>query len=138
MRTTLRSSAGTSCLRSRSRARPPRSPAGRRRVRLRVIDSEAVAADRIAERLAGKRLLLTGVTGFVGEALLERILHDLPDTSVVVGRRARRAGRGGCGGGGGRGGGGGPGPRPRGGAEGGGGGGGASVMARRRWMPGSG
>ena len=49
-----------------------------------MIDCVAVATDRIAELLAGRRLLLTGVTGFVGEALLERILHDLPDTSVVV------------------------------------------------------
>jgi HAD superfamily hydrolase (TIGR01490 family) len=43
-----------------------------------------VTAVRLAEALGGKRLLLTGVTGFVGEALLERILYDLPDTSVVV------------------------------------------------------
>jgi alcohol-forming fatty acyl-CoA reductase len=54
-----------------------------------VIDSGTVAADRIADLLAGKRILLTGVTGFVGEALLERILLDLPDTSVVVVVRAR-------------------------------------------------
>ncbi|HEX4655557.1 MAG TPA: HAD-IB family hydrolase [Mycobacteriales bacterium] len=44
---------------------------------------------RIADALAGKKVLLTGVTGFVGEALLERILHDLLDTSVVVVVRAR-------------------------------------------------
>ncbi|HET6909856.1 MAG TPA: SDR family oxidoreductase, partial [Mycobacteriales bacterium] len=44
---------------------------------------------RIAEALRGKRLLLTGVTGFVGEALLERVLFDLPDTEVVVLVRAR-------------------------------------------------
>jgi fatty acyl-CoA reductase len=39
---------------------------------------------RIAEALAGKRLLVTGVTGFVGEALLERLLYDLPATTVTV------------------------------------------------------
>lgn len=39
---------------------------------------------RLSERLAGKRILLTGVTGFVGEALLHRILEDLPETRVVV------------------------------------------------------
>ncbi|HET7310355.1 MAG TPA: SDR family oxidoreductase, partial [Mycobacteriales bacterium] len=50
-----------------------------------------MAADRIADILAGRRILLTGVTGFVGEALLERILHDLPETSVVVVVRARGA-----------------------------------------------
>src|SRR3954471_20198201 len=83
------SSAARSCRRSPSPAQPPPSNAGRRPVRLRVIDSDPVAADRIADLLAGKRLLLTGVTGFVGEALLERILHALPDTSVVVVVRAR-------------------------------------------------
>ena len=54
-----------------------------------MTDSSPVTQPRIAEALAGKRVLLTGVTGFVGEALLERILHDLPDTSVVVVVRAR-------------------------------------------------
>ena len=38
----------------------------------------------LREALAGKRLLLTGVTGFLGEALLERLLSDLPETSLVV------------------------------------------------------
>ncbi|SDT03604.1 HAD-IB family hydrolase [Actinopolymorpha singaporensis] len=39
---------------------------------------------RLRERLDGKRMLLTGVTGFVGEALLHRILRDLPGTHVVA------------------------------------------------------
>ena len=39
---------------------------------------------RLREQLAGSTVLLTGVTGFVGEALLARILRDLPDTSVVA------------------------------------------------------
>jgi alcohol-forming fatty acyl-CoA reductase len=38
----------------------------------------------LRERLEGKRMLLTGVTGFVGEALLHRILGELPDTHVVA------------------------------------------------------
>src|SRR5262245_63204636 len=38
----------------------------------------------IAERLAGKRIFLTGVTGFLGQVVLERILADLPDTRVVL------------------------------------------------------
>src|SRR4051812_26498921 len=38
----------------------------------------------LRERLAGQRILLTGVTGFLGEALLERILSDIPTTRVVV------------------------------------------------------
>jgi HAD superfamily hydrolase (TIGR01490 family) len=29
-------------------------------------------------------MLITGATGFVGEALLERVLHDLPDTRVLL------------------------------------------------------
>jgi len=38
----------------------------------------------LKERLDGKRVLLTGVTGFVGEALLHRILGELPGTHVVA------------------------------------------------------
>jgi fatty acyl-CoA reductase len=34
--------------------------------------------------LAGRRVLLTGATGFVGEALLERLLGDLRETRVVL------------------------------------------------------
>jgi HAD superfamily hydrolase (TIGR01490 family) len=52
-------------------------------------DSPTVTQHRIADALAGKKVLLTGVTGFVGEALLERLLHDLPGTSVVAVVRAR-------------------------------------------------
>ena len=44
---------------------------------------------RLAERLAGQHLLLTGVTGFVGQALLERVLADLPGTRVSVLVRGR-------------------------------------------------
>jgi alcohol-forming fatty acyl-CoA reductase len=35
-------------------------------------------------RLAGKSVLLTGVTGFLGQAVLERILVDLPETRPVL------------------------------------------------------
>ena len=44
---------------------------------------------RLAERLAGVHLLLTGATGFVGEALLERVLSDLPQTRVTLVVRGR-------------------------------------------------
>ena len=54
-----------------------------------MTDSSPMTQQRIADALAGRKMLLTGVTGFVGEALLERILHDLPDTSVVAVVRAR-------------------------------------------------
>ncbi len=43
----------------------------------------------LAEALAGQRILVTGSTGFVGEALLERLLHDLPETPVTLVVRAR-------------------------------------------------
>jgi HAD superfamily hydrolase (TIGR01490 family) len=39
---------------------------------------------RLRDALDGRTLLLTGVTGFVGEALLTRIVRDLPSTRVVA------------------------------------------------------
>ncbi len=36
------------------------------------------------ERLAGKALLLTGATGFLGKLLLAQVVRELPDTSVTV------------------------------------------------------
>lgn len=45
---------------------------------------EQAGSVRLAERLSGKKILLTGVTGFVGEALLHRLLTQAPDTSVAV------------------------------------------------------
>jgi len=48
-----------------------------------------MTAGPIRGALTGKRVLLTGATGFVGEALLERLLFDLPDTRVVLLIRAR-------------------------------------------------
>ena len=38
----------------------------------------------LAEQLKGKKVLVTGVTGFVGEALLHRIIGELPGTTVVA------------------------------------------------------
>jgi alcohol-forming fatty acyl-CoA reductase len=38
----------------------------------------------IAERLSGIRLGVTGVTGFVGQAFLARILDDVPEVELVV------------------------------------------------------
>jgi fatty acyl-CoA reductase len=54
-----------------------------------VIDCKTMTARPIAVALAGQRILVTGSTGFVGEALLERLLHDLPDTPVTLLVRAR-------------------------------------------------
>ena len=39
---------------------------------------------RLRDQLDGRRILLTGVTGFVGEALLQRLLTDLPGAEPVV------------------------------------------------------
>ncbi len=38
----------------------------------------------LVRSLAGKRVLVTGVTGFLGQAVAERILLDLPDTHLVL------------------------------------------------------
>ena len=38
----------------------------------------------LADRLTGKRILLTGVTGFVGEALLQQLLDAVPDSRLVL------------------------------------------------------
>jgi alcohol-forming fatty acyl-CoA reductase len=43
----------------------------------------------IREGLRGKRVLMTGVTGFLGTALFERFLAEFPDTRLVVLARAR-------------------------------------------------
>jgi alcohol-forming fatty acyl-CoA reductase len=38
----------------------------------------------IAEELAGKRIAITGATGFVGTALVERLLRSVPDCELVL------------------------------------------------------
>lgn len=38
----------------------------------------------LRDLLAGKRILLTGVTGFVGEAFCQRLLEQLPETKLAV------------------------------------------------------
>ena len=38
----------------------------------------------IAEQLATKRIAITGSTGFVGTALVERLLHSVPDCTLVL------------------------------------------------------
>ncbi len=51
----------------------------------------------IGEALAGKRVAVTGATGFLGTALVERLLRSVPDCEVAVlvrpGRRATAAHR---------------------------------------------
>ena len=43
----------------------------------------------VRTRLAGKCVLITGATGFLGTALFERLISDFPDTSVVLLVRSR-------------------------------------------------
>ncbi|MCB1040786.1 MAG: SDR family oxidoreductase, partial [Acidimicrobiales bacterium] len=44
----------------------------------------------IAEDLAGKRIAITGSTGFLGTALVERLLRSVPDCELVLLIRAGR------------------------------------------------
>jgi alcohol-forming fatty acyl-CoA reductase len=44
----------------------------------------------IADALAGKRIAVTGATGFLGTALVERLLRSVPDCEVVLLVRAGR------------------------------------------------
>ena len=50
---------------------------------------------RLRDLLAGQKLVLTGVTGFIGEQLLWKILTELPDTvpSVLVRRKGSAGAR---------------------------------------------
>jgi HAD superfamily hydrolase (TIGR01490 family) len=45
--------------------------------------SEAESAS-IVDRLAGSRVLLTGVTGFLGQVVLERLLAEFPETRILL------------------------------------------------------
>lgn len=44
----------------------------------------------IAKALAGRRVLLTGVTGFLGQVLLERLLRDVPEARLIALIRAQQ------------------------------------------------
>jgi HAD superfamily hydrolase (TIGR01490 family) len=44
----------------------------------------------LADRLAGRRILLTGVTGFLGQVVFERLLRDFSDTAITLLVRSRQ------------------------------------------------
>jgi len=47
-------------------------------------DQESLPLTRIADRLSGKRIAVTGCTGFVGTALAERLLRSIPDCELIL------------------------------------------------------
>ncbi|HEX6331225.1 MAG TPA: SDR family oxidoreductase, partial [Actinomycetota bacterium] len=51
-----------------------------------VEKNSAPAARRtsIVKRLAGKNVLVTGVTGFLGQAVFARLLLDFPETRITL------------------------------------------------------
>ena len=59
-----------------------------------MVDTSPVSAEHqsfIAGRLAGKRIAVTGSTGFLGTAIVERLLRSVPDCEVVcIVRPSRR------------------------------------------------
>src|SRR6266581_4321053 len=49
-----------------------------------MVEKGAAAPASIVRTLAGKRILITGVTGFLGQVVLERLLLDFPETRITV------------------------------------------------------
>src|SRR5439155_21689051 len=65
---------------------------GRRTIIYRVVDDPSARETDpplIRSSLGGKHVLITGVTGFLGGALLERLLSEFPDTRVSLLVRGR-------------------------------------------------
>ncbi len=53
-----------------------------------MVESESGS---IVDRLSGKRVLITGATGFLGQVVLERLLLDFPQTPLVLLVRGRQS-----------------------------------------------
>ncbi|MDF1489406.1 HAD-IB family hydrolase [Tessaracoccus caeni] len=60
--------------------KPPASTFGQAR----TLHTPPLLEGRIADLLAGKKIAMTGVTGFIGEQMLWRFLSDCPDTKTAV------------------------------------------------------
>lgn len=60
--------------------KPPASTFGDAR----TLHTPPLLEGRIADLLAGKKIAMTGVTGFIGEQMLWRFLNDCPDTRTAV------------------------------------------------------
>src|SRR5919106_10816 len=62
-------------------------PSGREGIICRVVEklaSRSTRARPIAESLAGKNVLVTGVTGFLGQAVFERLLKDFAESRITL------------------------------------------------------
>jgi fatty acyl-CoA reductase len=50
-----------------------------------MVENERGSAGRsLVDRLSGSRILLTGVTGFLGQVVFERLIGDVPDAQIVL------------------------------------------------------
>jgi fatty acyl-CoA reductase len=48
-----------------------------------MLTSENIPTLKIKEFYSGKNILLTGVTGFLGKVLLEKVLRAFPDIGTI-------------------------------------------------------
>src|SRR6266550_4512293 len=50
-----------------------------------MVENESGSTGRsLVERLSGRRILLTGVTGFLGQVVFERLIGEVPDAQIVL------------------------------------------------------
>ncbi len=49
-----------------------------------MVENEVETPASLVDRLAGKTILLTGVTGFLGQVIFERMLGDVPEGRIVL------------------------------------------------------